>query len=265
MTGLARRVALLGLGVTLAGCALKGDVRKVGLEVEALQAQVAHTDSLGRSERDSILVAVIAVQQALTAQQAYLVQLRGDAKNDHLNIQQQLVSVQELTGQSQQRLTELRAQLEARAAQPITGPDTSGGAGAGGGGAANSAAGGATADQMYDASLQQYRKGSVATARSGFRQFLQAYPADARAADALFFIAESFGDQAPDSAAPVYAQVVKTYPNSPRAPTALYKLGLLAEKSDKALARTYFNRVIAGYPRSDEANLAKLRLQNLGH
>ena len=260
MPGLARRLALLGLGVTT-GCALKGDVRKVGLEVEALQAQMAHSDSLGRSERDSILVAIAAVQQALAAQQNYLVQLRGDAKNDHLNIQQQLVSVQELTGQSQQRLTELRAQLEARAAQPITGPDTGAAAGA----AAAKAAGGATADQMYDASLQQYRKGSVATARSGFRQFLQAYPSDARAADALFFIGESFGDQQPDSAAPVYAQVVKTFPNSIRAPTALYKLGLLAEKSDKALARTYYNRVIAGYPRSDEANLAKLRLQNLGH
>jgi len=258
--GLARRLALLGLGVTT-GCALKGDVRKVGLEVEALQAQISRSDSLRHSERDSILAAIATVQQALTAQQAYLVQLRGDAKNDHLNIQQQLVSVQELTGQSQQRLTELRSQLEARAAQPLTGPDTTAGAAS----TATPGAGGATADQMYDASLQQYRKGSVATARSGFRQFLQAYPADPRAADALFFIGESFGDLQPDSAGPVYAQVVKSYPNSSRAPTALYKLGLLAEKSDKALARTYYNRVIAGYPRSDEANLARLRLQSLGH
>ncbi|HWZ28980.1 MAG TPA: tetratricopeptide repeat protein [Gemmatimonadales bacterium] len=255
----ARRVALLGLGIT-AGCALKGDVRKVGLEVEALQAQMTRSDSVRRAERDSLLAAIAMVQQALTTQQNYLVQLRGDAKNDHLNIQQQLVSVQELTGQSQQRLSELRSQLEARAAQPVTGPDTS----RGGGAAAPGGGGGASADQMYDASLQQYRKGSVATGRSGFRQFLQAFPTDPRAPDALFFIGESFGDQQPDSAAPVYAQVVKTYPNSTRAPTALYKLGLLAEKSDKALARTYFNRVIAGYPRSDEANLARLRLQALG-
>jgi len=253
----ARRVALLGLGIT-AGCALKGDVRKVDLEVEALQAQMTRSDSVRRLERDSLLAAIAAVQQTLTTQQNYLVQLRGDAKNDHLNIQQQLVSVQELTGQSQQRLSELRSQLEARAAQPVTGPDTGGRTGP-------APAGGlATADQMYDASLQQYRKGSVATGRSGFRQFLQAFPTDPRAADALFFIGESFGDQQPDSAAPVYAQVVKAYPNSGRAPTALYKLGLLAEKSDKALARTYFNRVIAGYPRSDEANLARIRLQALG-
>lgn len=218
---------------------------------------MTHSDSVRRAERDSLLAAITAVQQTLATQQNYLVQLRGDAKNDHLNIQQQLVSVQELTGQSQQRLSELRSQLEARAAQPVTGPDTGRGAGPAPGG-------GATADQMYDASLQQYRKGSVATARSGFRQFLQGFPTDPRAADALFFIGESFGDQQPDSAAPVYAQVVKTYPNSTRAPTALYKLGLLTEKTDKALARTYYNRVIAGYPRSDEANLARIRLQALG-
>ena len=253
----ARRLALLGLGIT-AGCALKGDVRKVGLEVEALQAQMTRSDSVRRGERDSILAVIAAVQQTLASEQNYLVQMRGDAKNDHLNINQQLVSVQELTGQSQQRLSELRAQIEQRAAQPVAGPD----AGPGTGTAAPG--GNPSADQMYDASLQQYRKGSVATGRSGFRQFLQAYPTDPRAPDALFFIAESFGDQQPDSAAPVYAQIVKTYPNSTRAPTALYKLGLLAEKSDKALARTYFNRVIAGYPRSDEANLARLRLQALG-
>ena len=252
----ARRVALLGLGIT-AGCALKGDVRKVGLEVEALQTQMTRSDSVRRAERDSLLAAIAVIQQTLASEQNYLVQMRGDAKNDHLNIQQQLVSVQELTGQSQQRLSELRAQIESQAARPIPAPDTSRGAAA-------PPAGGATADQMFDASLQQYRKGSVATARSGFRQFLQAYPTDPRAADALFFIGESFGGLDPDSAAPVYAQVVKSFPNSSRAPTALYKLGLLAEKSDKALARTYFNRVIAGYPRSDEANLARIRLQTLG-
>ena len=155
--------------------------------------------------------------------------MRGDAKNDHLNIQQQLVSVQELTGQSQQRLSELRSQLEQRAAQPVPAPDT-------GHGAAGPS-GGATADQMYDASLQQYRKGSVGTARMGFRQFLQTYPTEhARRGRAVPTSARATAIRQPDSAAPVYAQLVKTYPNSIRAPTTLYKLGLLSEKSDKALA-----------------------------
>ena len=43
--------------------------------------------------------------------------VKGDTQQDLYNIQQQLVQLQELTGQSQQRLTELRTQLEARGAQ----------------------------------------------------------------------------------------------------------------------------------------------------
>ncbi|HEX4632423.1 MAG TPA: hypothetical protein VH163_01230, partial [Gemmatimonadales bacterium] len=75
----ARHVALLGLGIT-AGCALKGDVRKVGLEVEALQTQMTRSDSVRRLERDSVLAAIGVIQQTLATQQNYLVQLRGDAK-----------------------------------------------------------------------------------------------------------------------------------------------------------------------------------------
>lgn len=210
------------------------------------------------------------VHEKLAAQQAYLVQLRGDMKTELLGVQQQLVAVQELTGQSQQRLTELRGRLEEQARQPVPMLDTTRvGAGALGapgvpvGPSGNPA--GPGPDQMYDLSLQQFRRGSLATARLGFREFLRIFPTHERAADALFYVGETFGGENADSAAAVYQQVVKSHPNSPRAPAALYKLGLLAERrGNKAAARTYYNRVIAGYPRSDEANLARDKLQRLG-
>jgi tol-pal system protein YbgF len=248
----------LALGL-VAGCALKGDVRKVELQVQALQADLAKSDSARAAERDSILAAVRAVQQAIAAQQAYLIQLRGDMRTDLLTVQQQLVAVQELTGQSQQRLSELRTRIEARAQQP---EPVAPSAGAPVGPSGNPA--GPGPDQMYDLSLQQYRRGSVSTARLGFREFLRVFPTHERAADALFYVGESFERESPDSAAAVYDQVVKTYPNSPRAPSALYKLGLLAEqRGDKAAARTYYARVIAGYPRSPEADLARQNQQRL--
>src|SRR6185295_18766153 len=108
-----RSSLVLALGL-VAGCALKGDVRKVELQVQSLRAELAKSDSVRAAERDSILAAVRAVQQALTTQQAYLVQLRGDLRTELLSVQQQLVSVQELTGQSQQRLTDLRTRIEDR-------------------------------------------------------------------------------------------------------------------------------------------------------
>jgi tol-pal system protein YbgF len=253
-----RRSALvLGLGF-VAGCALKGDVRKVGLQVEAVRGDLAKSDAARAAERDSILATIAAVQRALSAQQAYLVQLRGDVRTELLSVQQQLVAVQELTGQSQQRLTELRSRLEARSQQPDQG--ATGGAPVGPSG--NPA--GPGPDQMYDVSLQQYRRGSLSTARLGFREFLRVFPSHERAPDAMYYVGESFEQVAPDSAAAVYDQLVRIYPNSPRAPSALYKLGLLAEgRGDRPAARTYYSRVIAGYPRSPEADLARQNQQRL--
>lgn len=253
-----RSTLVLALGL-VAGCALKGDVRKVELQVQALRGEAAKSDSVRAAERDSILAAVRTVQQALATQQAYLVQLRGDLRTELLAVQQQLVSVQELTGQSQQRLTELRTRIESRAQQPDPVIPT-GGAPVGPSG--NPA--GPGPDQMYDVALQQYRRGSISTARLGFREFLRVFPTHERAADAFFYVGESFEKEAPDSAAAVYDQVVKTYPNSPRAPSALYKLGLLAEqRGDKAAARRFYARVIAGYARSPEADLARQNQQRL--
>ena len=249
---------LLSLGL-VSGCALKGDVRKVELQVQALQAELAKSDAARAAERDSALAAIRALQQLLATQQAYLVQMRGDLRTELLSVQQQLVQVQELTGQSQQRLTEMRSRLEARTQQQDAAGATPG---VPVGPSGNPA--GPGPDQMYDLSLQQYRRGSTATARVGFREFLRVFPTHERAADALFYVGESFEQSTPDSAAATYDQLVRTYPNSPRAPSALYKLGLLAEqKGDRAAARTYYSRVIAGYPRSPEADLARQNQQRL--
>jgi len=118
---------------------------------------------------------------------------------------------------------------------------------------------------MWDVAMQQFRAGRYSTARLALRELLRVFPTDEHAADALFYVGETFAQDTPDSAAAVYGQVVKQFPNSPRAPSALYKLGLLAEqRNDKAGARTFYSRVIAGYPRSDEANLARDKLQRLG-
>jgi tol-pal system protein YbgF len=256
------RAWLLGLGLA-AGCALRGDVRKVELQVEALRSELTRSDSARRAERDSLVRLLAALQAALVAQQTALTQIRGDIRTDLQNVQQQLGTLQELTGQSQQRLSELRSRMGSPSPQPAAPVDTTGAASPPG--TAAPVSGGPGADQMYEVSLQQYRRGSFATARLGFREFLRQYPDDDRAADALYFVGESFAPENADSASAVYQAVVRSYPNSPRAPSSLYKLGLLAEqRGNKAAARTFYARVVAGYPRSDEANLARDKLQALG-
>jgi TolA-binding protein len=114
-------------------------------------------------------------------------------------------------------------------------------------------------------SLQQHRRGSPQTARLGFHTLLKSYPTHDRAADALFYVGETWSGSNSDSAQAAYEMVVKSFPNSSRAAEALYKLGLLAEKrSDKTAARTYYMRVTVAYPRSDVAALARDKLQALG-
>jgi tol-pal system protein YbgF len=262
-----RSTLILVLGLC-SGCALRGDVRKVELQVEALRSEMARSDSARRIERDSLARVLVAVQATISAEQNALVQIRGDIRSDLQAVQQQLMALQELTGQSQQRLSELRSRLSNPAPAPPPPVDTTTGGGAPAAATPAAPSGGTGSpgpDQMYDLTMQQYRRGSFTTARLGFREFLRLYPNDERASDALYYVGESFAPENPDSASAVYQDVVKRFPNSPRAPSALYKLGLLAQqRGDKAGARTFFARVLAGYPRSDEANLARDRLQALG-
>jgi tol-pal system protein YbgF len=210
----------------------------------------------------------------VAAIRAQIAQIKGDLSGELYAIAQQLVQVQELTGQSQQRLTELRTQLEARGEQIAETPGGTPGvavapAPSPGNPAATpnptDSAAGPSADQIYQASLTQLRRGSVSTARLGFRELLRRYPQSPRASDALYFIGESFAAETPDSAQRYYQQVVDRFTASPRAATALYKLGLLAEqRRDAAGARTFYGRVVQSYPNSDEAALAKDRLRSLG-
>src|SRR2546425_56984 len=92
----------------------------------AVTPDAARADADRAAQIDSVLKLLAAVQQAVAAQQAYLVQFRGDVRTDLVGVQQQLVTVQELTGQSQQRLSELREALLALARQPVPALDTSG-------------------------------------------------------------------------------------------------------------------------------------------
>ncbi len=258
------RLWALGAALLLAGCASKGDLKRVEDQLVMSRQDAARRDSANAARLTQIMVlqrqlydSISQTQRSLSALAAQQQSFRGEVSNDLYSVQQQLVQVQALTGQSQQRLTELRTQLDARSEQLAAGR-----ADAAGDSARPS---GPSADQMYEASLGQLRKGSPGTARMGFQQFVRTYPQDPRMPDVLYFIGESYAGDNADSAAAYYGQVVSTYPRSARAATSLYKLGLGAERrKDLEGARGFYQRVTKEYPASDEAALAKDRLKSLG-
>jgi tol-pal system protein YbgF len=249
-----------------AACASPSEVKRVQNEVAMLRAETTRQDSVRAARLAEIMRVQQRLMDSLETTRTALRNLRGETQQDFYKVEQQLVQLQELTGQSQRRLSELRTQLEAREAQisatpgPGTAPGDTTAAGA-----PPDAASTATADQIYEASVAQLRRGSTATARSGLRQLLRNHPTSERVPDALYFMGQSFAAENQDSAAAYYNQVVQNYGQSPRASAALYNLGLLAERrKDTAAAREAYQRVLQRYPRSDEAALARDRLRSLG-
>lgn len=281
MTRLRRLVAPWLALVALGACASKGDLRRIEEQLILQRTETARTDSARAAQLGEVIQVQRRIMDSLTVVNRSVgvlgVQVsgfKGDVANDLVSIQQQLVQIQALTGQSQQRLTELQTRVEARTEQlnaPAPAPttadsNTSTTAPASPSGSTGPAAGGASAEQVYAASLQQLRRGSPGTARMGFRELLRSYPTSLRVPDATYFLGETYAAESPDSATVYYGKVVEAFPQSARAASSLYKLGLLAERrKDLDGARGYFNRVLKDYPRSDEAALARDRLKTLGH
>jgi TolA-binding protein len=249
---------LLCGGAAMAGCATKGQVRLLQAELQTLRVESARRDSIRAAALAALLTMQSRIMDSIGASRQAIASLDARVQNDLTAVQRQLIQVQELTGQSQSRLTELKAQLDSRAEQSA--------AGRGGTTPGDTTArpAGPSADQLYQNARRQHVRGALTTARSGYQQFLQGYPADSRAPDALYYIGETFGEQAPDSATAYYTQVIGQFPQSARASTALLRLGKLAEnKGDKAAALRFYERLLRDYPRSDDVDIARDRIRTL--
>ncbi|HEX2090939.1 MAG TPA: tol-pal system protein YbgF [Longimicrobiaceae bacterium] len=249
----ARRLAALLLLPLLGGCATKRDLRDLRTEIQVMrEAQDSALREIQRQNREML--------DSLASQE---LRTRGDLANRLLQIERQVVQVQELTGQGQQRLNELREQLNARQqelarqaeAQAATNPDTAGGASSDNPGA----------DELFNTSMASMRRRSFQTARAGFQEFLRLYPRHRLAPDALFYVAETYNETGDDEQAlQAYARVVQLHPTSPRAPTALYRAGLIeVERGNRTQARALFDRVVRSYAQSPEAVLARDQIRRL--
>jgi tol-pal system protein YbgF len=256
-----RRAALVMLAVPLLGGCLATQ-----RDIQDLRAQMQRDQSSQEQLLRDVLRRNQALLDSLTDQN---VRLRGDVSTRLVAIERQLVQIQELTGQGQQQLAQLRQQIATReedarrardaaaeaAPPPAAAADSADDAPAGG-------AGDPAAQEMYDAALGALRRGSVNAARAGFEEFLRAAPGHPRAADAQFNIGEAYaGGRNLERAIEAYGRVVDTYPTSPRAPAALLRIGRIeAGRGNRTQARARFNRIVADYPRSPEAADARREL-----
>lgn len=239
----------------MAGClASKGDVAQLRTQLQSMQTAASTADAEQRAHVDQVLAQIVRSNDSVRILSLRLAKLQSEVQTDHHEMGRQILQIQELSGQSQRRLQELRASLEERSQsqQPAPG-DTLGAAPAPGPGL------------LFQSSLDQLRRGSARVARDGFEQLLRNYPSYEDAPEAMVYIAETYASERNQVAADsVYQLVVQRYPRSPKAATALYKRALsLKAAGQGTAARAAFDRIVRDFPRSDEASLAREQIRSI--
>lgn len=261
MSAHARRRAaglLAVLGPALGACvATRGDVRLLQDEMRALRSSVAVADTARRAQADSILLTVARANDSLRALSARVTRVQAvqaDATGTLYELGRQLLTIGELTGQSQRRLQELRASLENRAQEAATAAQDT-----------TAPAGGTLPgpNSLFELARDQLARGSPRAARDALDTLVVRYPTADVVPAAQFFIAEAYAQENNRPAADsVYTLVATRYPRSDRAPTALYKLALARrDAGQRAAAQTLLERIIREYPRTDEAVFAREQLR----
>ena len=259
-----RRLAPVALLATGACFATREDVQLLRNEMTGMRAEAARADTAQQREFSQIIAALGGVQDSLGLLSSRMMKLQGDVRGDLYSMGQQLIQIQELTGQSQRRLQELRSSLDQRNEDLVQGdsgaapPDSAGAASA-------PRTGTPGPNELFELSLDQLRRGSAGAASTGFQTLLQQYPSADIAPDAQFYLGEAYrADGKLAAADSAYAVVVDRYPSSQRAATALYKRALYMEgQGNLTGARAALNELIRKYPRSDEAELARDHLRSM--
>jgi tol-pal system protein YbgF len=239
--------------VLATGCfATRNDVRLLQEELRATRAAQAQSDSARRMQLDMILSSLDGSADSLRALSARFTAFQGSTRSELYDLGRQLITIQELTGQGQRRIQELRATLEDRTATAAT--------------TDSAAAGGLPGpNRLFELAREQLTRGSYPAARDAFGQLLTTYPTSDLAPTAQFFVAEAYAGEGNRSAADsVYRVVLAKHPRSDRAPTAMYKLAQSQRAQGRtAQARRLLEQVVRDYPRSDEATLARDQLRTM--
>jgi TolA-binding protein len=253
------------------GClATQGSVRTLQDEIRASRSQLSQNDSAilraedaRRREIASLAASVERLNDSVRVLTARLALFQANATGQFDAMGQQVIKIEAILGQNTRDLQEARAQLQAVREQGGSGApapaitpngtmtaDTSQRANSSG------VPGPAT---MFTSAVEEYRKGSYRTARSGFEDLIKNYPDYDQNARAQVYIGDAFKSEGNTAAADSVYQLVETrYPNSPDVAGALWRRGrMLWDANKKGEARIVLNRLITKYPQSDEAALAK--------
>jgi tol-pal system protein YbgF len=238
-----RLLAIVALIVPLSACATRGDLQNLQDEMRRMQAN------------QEILLREIQRQNTaiLDSLQTQDIRLRGGLSNQLIQIERQLVQIQELTGQGQQGLADLREAVRAReqALQRITEPAPSADTG--------------DADELFRSAEGALQRGSLSTARAGFEEFVRSFPQHPLAPEARLYLGAILNQEGnAQRALEEYQRILELHPTAPEAATALFRAAIVErDRGNTARARTMLNQLTAAYPASPEAAAARDELRGM--
>ena len=256
----AASLAIFAIPVVLGGCffATKQDIDRLQQDIVGTRVSSSAADSVQRAQLIEVSRSVRTLTDSISALSKRLAAMRTASESDMTAMKEDISQLQDLSGQSEQRLRDIRASLEEKRQQQEASPTTPDSSAT-----ATAPATGPGPLQLLQAGRDQLLKGGNASARSAFNELITKYPKSEYVPEAMFYTAQAYAAERNLTAADAeYSALITRYPSSPRVPTAMYKRALQLQASKKtAEAKKMYQNIIKRFPRSDEAALADERLQ----
>ena len=177
-----------------------------------------------------------------------LEQAEAAQKQQYVDVDQRLQSVEKLVGQRQAAAPDGRSVLDGGELQPGQLPVPGG-----------------TDRANYQAAFELLKQGRYKEASAALKQFMIAFPDSSLSDNAQYWLAEThYVSQSYSKAEKEFTVVVEKYPQSRKIPDALLKIGYCNYELKRfAQARKSLQAVVANYPETTAARLAGQRLERM--
>ena len=122
-----------------------------------------------------------------------------------------------------------------------------------------------TPESLYAKGLETFKAGGMQAARDIFTRFLDQYPKHDLAANAQYWIGETYYDEKGyEPAILAYQEVIKQYPGKDKVPAAMLKQAMCFRAiKDNKNARYVLKKLDEDFPKSDEAKKARELLKEI--
>ena len=119
-----------------------------------------------------------------------------------------------------------------------------------------------TPESLYQQGLDAMKAKDVAKARDIFSRFLATYPKNKLAANAHYWLGETYySDKNFEQAVLEFQEVIKNFPEKEKVPAAMLKQGMaFREMGDTKSAVYIYRKLLEEFPKSDEAKIAREKL-----